>query len=210
MHPRDSTAKTRVLIEYYPKVQGSSQIRVFTHKESNVTVTFPGHTGIGNPKSDGKSSMNGTTTGGERSHSQVHFRHHALCWALPVALCLLAPLTYGVTLIPAALRTVQLLRRQTWLGEASVVTVRGILWRRVTQLPLADIAYIQMKPELLGQALDCGTLIVFASNGSRLVLSNLAHPKEAQRALQRALKVLPRRGHLRDTADLPNSLPAAV
>ena len=155
--------------------------------------------------------MNGTTTAGTHRPSQVHFRHHGSCWALPVALVLLAPLTYGLSLLPAALRAVQLLRRRTWLGEASVITVRGLFWRRVTQLPLADIEYIQMKPGLFGQAVDCGTVTVHGAGGTRLVLGNLAHPKEAQRALQRALKSLPRRGHVRgNPADVPTPLPAAA
>jgi hypothetical protein len=154
--------------------------------------------------------MNGTTTARTHRPSQVHFRHHGSCWVLPVALALLAPLTYGISLVPAALRTVQLLRRRSWLGEASVITVGGLFWRSVTQLPLADIEFVQMKPGLLGQAVDRGTVIVHGSGGTRLVLGNLAHPKEAQRALQRALKVLPRRGHVPDTADLPTHLPAAA
>lgn len=155
--------------------------------------------------------MNGTTNAGTHRPSQVHFRHHGSCWALPVALVLLAPLTYGLSLVPAALRTVQLLRRQSWLGEASVITVRGLFWRRVTQFPLADIEFVQMKPSLFGQAVDRGTIVVHGSGGTRLVLSNLAHPKEAQRALQRALKSLPRRGHVRgNPADVPTPLPAAA
>ena len=154
--------------------------------------------------------MNGSTTAGEHRSGQIHFRHHGSCWVLPVALVLLAPLTYGLSLLPAALRTVQLLRRRSWLGEASVITVHGLFWRRVTQLPLADIEFVQMKPSLFGQAMGRGTVIVHGSGGTRLVLANLAHPKAAQRALQRALKVLPRRGHVRDTAALPTSLPAAA
>ena len=90
--------------------------------------------------------MNETTTAGTHRPSQVHFRHHGSCWALPVALALLAPLTYGISLVPAALRTVQLLRRRSWLGEASVITVRGLFWRSVTQMPLADIEFVHMKP----------------------------------------------------------------
>ena len=148
--------------------------------------------------------MNETTTAGTHRPSQVHFRHHGSCWALPVALALLAPLTYGISLVPAALRTVQLLRRRSWLGEASVITVRGLFWRSVTQMPLADIEFVHMKPGLFGQAVNRGTVIVHGSGGTRLVLGNLAHPKDAQRALKRALKLLPRRGHLRsDSAELP-------
>jgi hypothetical protein len=154
--------------------------------------------------------MNGLTTAGEHRSGQIHFRHHGSCWALPVALVLMAPLTYGLSLLPAALRTVQLLRRRSWLGEASVITVRGLFGRRVTQLPLADIEFVQIKLGLFGQAMGRGTVIVHGSGGTRLVLANLAHPKAAQRALQRALKVLPRRGHVRDTVALPTSLPAAA
>ena len=156
--------------------------------------------------------MNETTTAGTHRPSQVHFRHHGSCWVLPVALALLAPLTYGISLVPAALRTVQLLRRRSWLGEASVITVRGLFWRSVTQMPLADIEFVHMKPGLFGQAVNRGTVIVHGSGGTRLVLGNLAHPKDAQRALKRALKLLPRRGHLRsDSAEMPTlDLPAAA
>ena len=166
--------------------------------------------GFASINDDGKTRMNGPNTAGEHRSGQIHFRHHGLCWAIPVALGLLAPLTYGLSLVPAALRAVQLLRRRSWLGEASVITVRGLFWRSVTQLPLADIEYVQVKEGLFGRVIDCGMVIVHGAGGTRLVLGNLAHPKAAQRALQRALKVLPRRGHLRDTADLPNPLPAAV
>jgi len=160
---------------------------------------------------DGNTRMNIPATAGEQRSGQILFRHHGLCWVLPVALVLLAPLTYGLSLVPAALRTVHLLRRRSWLGEASVITVRGLFWRTVTQLPLADIEYVQIKPGLFGQAVDYGTVVVHGSGGTRLVLGNLAHPKAAQRALQRALKALPRRGHLRgDSADLPTPLPAAA
>jgi membrane protein YdbS with pleckstrin-like domain len=176
----------------------------------NVTVCFLGYAGFALIKNDGKPRMKGATKAGEHRSGQIHFRHHGLCWALPVALGLLAPLTYGLSLVPAALRAVQLLRRRSWLGEASVITVRGLFWRRVTQLPLADVEYVQVKEGLLGRFIDCGTVIVHGAGGTRLVLGNLAHPKAAQRALQRALKVLPRRGHVRESADLPNPLPAAA
>lgn len=154
--------------------------------------------------------MTRTTAAAANRISQVHFRHHGLCWALPAVLCLLAPLCYGLTLLPAALRAAQLLRRQAWLGDASVIAVRGALWRKVTQLALVDVEYVQVKPGLFGQAIDCGTLIVHGAGGVRLVLSNLAHPKAAQRALQRALKVVPRRGHERDAEAALNHLPVAA
>lgn len=154
--------------------------------------------------------MTGTPTAAGNRVGQVHFRHHGLCWALPAVLCLLAPLTYGLTLVPAAWRIAQLLRRQAWLGEASVIVVRGGLWRQVAQLPLVDVEYVQVKPGLFGQLIDCGTVIVHGAGGVRLVLTNIAHPKAAQRSIQRALKLAPRRGHAREEALSPNRLPAAA
>lgn len=154
--------------------------------------------------------MNGTTTAAGHRVGQVHFRHHGLCWALPAVLCLLAPLTYGLTLVPAAWRVAQLLRRQAWLGDASVIVVRGALWRKVTQLPLVDVEYVQVKPGLFGSAIDCGSVIVHGAGGVRLVLANIAHPKAAQRSIQRALKLAPRRGHDREVELPPNRLPAAA
>jgi Bacterial PH domain len=153
--------------------------------------------------------MSRTTAAAANRVGQVHFRHHGLCWALPAVLCLLAPLCYGLTLIPAAVRVGQLLRRQAWLGDASVIVVRGAVWRKVTQLALVDVEYVQVKPGLFGGLVDCGSVIVHGVGGVRLVLPNLAHPKAAQRAIQRALKVVPR-GHVRDERSAPNALPVAA
>ncbi len=153
--------------------------------------------------------MSRTTAAAANRVGQVHFRHHGLCWALPAVLCLLAPLCYGLTLIPAAVRVGQLLRRQAWLGEASVIVVSGAIWRKVTQLPLVDIEYVQVKSGLFGGMLDCGSVVVHGVGGVRLVLSNLAHPKAAQRAIQRALKVVPR-GHERVERSGPDYLPVAA
>ena len=154
--------------------------------------------------------MTGTTSVAGKREGQVHFRHHGLCWALPVVLCLLAPLCLGLTLVPAAWRIAQLLRRQAWLGEASVIVVRGALWRKVVQLPLVDVEYVQVKPGLFGQAVDCGSVVVHGTGGVRLVLANVAHPKAAQRAIQRALKVVPQRGHERVSSASSNRLPVAA
>ncbi|MEY4376267.1 MAG: hypothetical protein RJB26_817, partial [Pseudomonadota bacterium] len=101
-------------------------------------------------------------------------------------------------------------RRQAWLGEASVIVVRGALWRKVLQLPLVDVEYVQVKPGLFGQAVDCGSVIVHGVGGVRLVLANVAHPKAVQRAIQRAMKVVPQRGYEREMAASPNRLPAAA
>lgn len=153
--------------------------------------------------------MSRTTAAAANRVGQVHFRHHGLCWALPAVLCLLAPLCYGLTLIPAAVRVGQLLRRQAWLGDASVIVVRGAVWRKVTQLALVDVEYVQVKPGLFGSLVDCGSVVVHGVGGVRLVLFNLAHPKAAQRAIQRALKVVPR-GHERVEQGAANPLPVGA
>ncbi len=154
--------------------------------------------------------MKRTTAAAANRVGQVHFRHHALCWALPAVLCLLAPLCYGLSLLPAMLRVAQLLRRQAWLGDASVIVVQGALWRKVTQLALVDVEYVQVKPGLLGGLLDCGSVVVHGAGGVRLVLPHLAHPKAAQRAIQRAFKAAPRRGHDRQELAQPDSLPVVA
>lgn len=123
----------------------------------------------------------------------VELRLHGLAWVFPGVLLLLAPLTWGWSLLPAVYRAAQLWRSRQWLQGAEVFAVRGILFRQQRSLRLADVQFVQVKPCLFGQAIDCGTVIVHGPSGTKLMLKHLAHPRSAQRAIQRAVNAVPRR-----------------
>ena len=122
----------------------------------------------------------------------VVLRRHGFAWAIPGLLLLLAPLTYGASLLPAAFRAAQLWRARQWVDGTRVVMERGILFRTRRELELTAVEFVQVKPCLFGQAVDCGTIIVHGAGGVTLTLRQLAHPRSAQRAIQRALNAAPR------------------
>ena len=66
----------------------------------------------------------------------VELRRHGLAWVLPGVLVLLAPLTWGLTLLPAAVRAAQLWRSRQWVDGHRVVMERGIFLRKRRELPL--------------------------------------------------------------------------
>lgn len=122
----------------------------------------------------------------------VVLHRHGLAWTLPGFLLLLAPITFGVSLLPALFRAAQLWRSKQWVDGARVVMERGIIFRRRREVMLASVEFVQVKPSLLGAAVDCGTVLVHGEGGAILVLRHLAHPRSAQRAIQRALNTAPR------------------
>ncbi len=122
----------------------------------------------------------------------VDLRLHAWAWMLPAFLLLLAPMTWGLSLLPAAFLAAQLWRSRQWVDGAEVFVERGVLFRQRRSLRLADVQFVQVKPGLFGQAVDCGTVIVHGARGARLVMKHLAHPRAAQRAIQRAVNAAPR------------------
>ena len=136
--------------------------------------------------------MNQLKKSSRKAGNAVVLRRHGLAWALPAALVLLAPLTLGLTLVPAIFRAAQLWRSRQWIEAGCVVMERGILFRKRRQLPLTAVEFVQVKPCLFGQAVDCGTVIVHGTGGVSLTLRQMAHPHSAQRAIQRALNATPR------------------
>jgi uncharacterized membrane protein YdbT with pleckstrin-like domain len=79
---------------------------------------------------------------------------------------------------------------------SQVVMERGIFFRQRRALALTDVEFVQVTPCLFGEAVDCGTLRIHGAGGVTLTLRQLAHPRGAQRALQRAVNAAPR---LRET-----------
>ena len=136
--------------------------------------------------------MNQVTNLQRKSGEAVVLRRHGLAWVPPAMLVLFAPLTWGLTLIPAAWRAAQLWRSRQRVEAGVVVVERGILFRKRRELPLTAVEFVQVKPCLFGQAVDCGTVIVHGAGGVSLVLRQLAHPRSAQRAIQRAMSAAPR------------------
>lgn len=122
----------------------------------------------------------------------VELRRHGLAWVLPGLLVLVAPLTWGLSLVPAVFRAAQLWRSRQWVEDNRVVMERGVFLRKRRELALTQVEFVQVKPCLLAGAVDCGTLVVHGAGGVTLTLNQLAHPRSAQRAIQRALNAAPR------------------
>ncbi len=128
----------------------------------------------------------------QRERIEGRFETHLVRWAPVVLLALLAPLTHGLTLVPALVCSMQLFTCKQLVTDHRVLYSVGYFWRRVQQLPLAEVTAVQIRPGLLQRYFDYGTVTVYRDDQVCVVFPFVHRPTVVKRLIVQAVEQWPR------------------
>ena len=102
-------------------------------------------------------------------------------------LCLAAPFTFGVTLIPAAFIWLKLRTTEYGLTGQRVILKRGIIARRTQEMRSRAIETVEISQTVWGRIFGTGSVLVTGQGMSDVVFSNIDSPLDVKRAIEQSL-----------------------
>jgi uncharacterized membrane protein YdbT with pleckstrin-like domain len=112
------------------------------------------------------------------------FKIHWFAW-IPVAiLVLLAPFTFGITLIIAIYKGLSLKYLEQGLTNKRVILKKGIISRQTDEMKLRSIETVEIRQGIFGRIFGFGTVRVTGRGTSDLSFNNIDDPMRVKREIE--------------------------
>lgn len=119
------------------------------------------------------------------------FRFHWSAWIPFWLWIILAPITFGVTLLFAIIVYLNLRSTERGVTSRRVIQKKGFISRKTDEMKLDSIETVEIDQSILGRIFGCGTVKVTGRGISSVLLKSLDDPLAVKRAIEEAEDFVP-------------------